>query len=202
MIDYENVNTDGLIGCEKLGKKDHIVIFFTQNAKKIDMSEIANHGESELSMVEIPAGKQSADIHIGSYLGYLVGRYKDEGCCVVIVSKDTDFDKVIKFWKDKTRFTISRVQQIKDYSDAPKTDKAKKADDKKTPAKDKASMNDEIMKLLSKAGYPNEIVTQVASVAVKNFDVKNGKQQIYRTIISKYGQEKGLEIYNQIRKQI
>ena len=64
---------------------EHIIIFFTQNARKIDMAEIANHGAAELKMIEIPAGKQSADIHIGSYLGYLAGKSK---CNIVIISDE------------------------------------------------------------------------------------------------------------------
>lgn len=35
LIDYENVNSDGLSGCDKLAKSDHIIIFFTKNAMKI-----------------------------------------------------------------------------------------------------------------------------------------------------------------------
>ena len=58
------------------------------------------------------------------------------------------------------------------------------------------------MRLLSKSKYSNDIATYVASVVVKNLGVKNGKQQTYRSIISKYGQNKGLSIYNRIRKQI
>ena len=42
LIDYEKVRGDGLSGCQDLGKTDHIVIFFTQNAKNIDMSDISN----------------------------------------------------------------------------------------------------------------------------------------------------------------
>ena len=38
LIDYENVHEDGLSGCKDLRKSDYIVIFFTQNAKSIDMS--------------------------------------------------------------------------------------------------------------------------------------------------------------------
>mgnify|MGYP003332404705 CR=1 FL=1 len=68
--------------------------------------------------------------------------------------------------------------------------------------KSKTVVNSEIMQILSKAGFDNDIVTYVASVVVKNIDVKNGKQQIYRTIISKYGQNKGLNIYNHIKKHI
>lgn len=109
LIDYENVGSNGLAGCEKMTSTDHIIIFFTQNARKIDMTEIANHGSAELKMIEIPAGKQSADIHIGSYLGYLAGNLK---CSVTIISNDTDFDNVIKFWRKELRIAVSRQQRI------------------------------------------------------------------------------------------
>ena len=289
LIDYENVNSDGLAGCDKLSKTDHIVKFFTKNAKKIDMSDIANHGDAALEMIEVPAGKQSADIHIGSYLGYISGKNVGKDCSVVIISKDTDFDNVIKFWKDKAKIKVSRAQQIK--VSTPKASTSKQAQPKKTSTKvdgnkktklnqevmqavraagfdaavgnsvaqlitglygqdrlaneahnalrekytnyldvydaikpilskydkstktktttssastsqDKTVMNTEIMQLLSKAGYGNDVANYVASTVVKNMGVKNGKQQIYRTIISKYGQNKGLAVYNQIKKHI
>ena len=290
LIDYENVNSEGLTGCNKLGKSDHIVIFFTKNAKKIDMSEIADHGEADMDMCEVPAGKQSTDIHIGSYLGYLAGRYGGQ-CNVVIVSKDTDYDKVIKFWKNKTGINASRSKQIKKVSQNTKevtkqtrklTNTGKvttKVDGKKktelnqevmkavrnagydgTVANNvaqisagmygderllsnvhnalkelysnsnevyyvvkpvlskyvenphtcntetsehpnsKLEVNNAIMKTLSKAGYINDVVTFVASTAVKNYDEKNGKQQTYRSIVSKYGQAEGLDIYNYVKK--
>lgn len=287
LIDYENVGSDGLSGCDKLSKTDHIIIFFTKNAKRIDMSEIANHGEAELEMIEVPAGKQSADIHIGSYLGYLTGINKGRDCSIVIVSKDTDFDNVIKFWKEKTGVKSSRAQQIKvsttKATTAKQTTSSKKANTKisgsektklnqeimqalrrakfdatvcnrvaqlvtglygkeqlmievhnalrekyenylevykeikpvlskygnlpaATPIKEqtpnKSAINAEIMQILSKAGFGSETVGYVASTVVKNVGVKNSKQQIYRTIISKYGQNKGLKIYNQIKKYI
>ena len=290
LIDYENVHSDGLAGCGDLGKTDHIVIFFTKNAKSIDMSEIADHGNAELKMIEVSAGKQSADMHIGSYLGYLAGK-KGKNCNVVIISKDTDFDNVIKFSKEKTGIKVSRSQQIKkkpmskgltnnkqpaalkttskknsgarktklnqetmqamrsagfdastantvahiatsyyggehfmsdvhnalkqkytDYLDVYDTVKpvlskygnasADKNNTQVVTSKQKTAMNTNIMRLLSKAKYSNDIATYVASVVVKNLGVKNGKQQTYRSIISKYGQNKGLSIYNRIRKQI
>lgn len=98
-----------MVGCENMKSTDHIIIFFTQNARKIDMADIANHGTAELKMIEIPAGKQSADIHIGSYLGYLAGRSK---CSVVIISNDTDFDNVIKFWRKELGISVSRKHKI------------------------------------------------------------------------------------------
>jgi len=290
LIDYENVHGDGLSGCQDLGNTDHIVIFFTQNAKNIDMSDISNHGSADLDMIEVPAGKQSADMHIGSYLGYLAGK-NGKNCSVVIVSKDTDFDNVIKFWKQKTGIGASRTEQIKkkpspktqtnkqqpvaankpviqvngtkktklnqeviqamisarydasvsntvaqiatslygdehmlsevhnalkdrytDYLDVYAVVKpvlSKYADDNKVinseiavSSKDKTTTNSEIQKLLSKAGFSNDAINYVASTVVKNLGQKNGKQQIYRTIIAKYGQNKGLNIYNHIKKYI
>lgn len=279
-----------------LTKSDHICIFFTKNAKTIDMTEIADHGEAELDMIEVPAGKQSTDIHIGSFLGYLVGKYsvddKIENCSVVIVSKDTDYDNVIKFWEKKTGIKASKALKIKETTSTTKTstknktknevtkqttdiqtkkikvDGAKKtklnqevmqilraqgfdasignavaklvtgvygqekfmndvhnmlrgkydnyleiyeaikpviskySDDIASTQSENCSENNQIQQLLSKANYENDIVNYVASVVTKNVGIKNGKQQIYRTIISKYGQSKGLKIYNHIKKHI
>lgn len=290
LVDYENVHGDGLSGCENLCKTDHIVIFFTRNARNIDMSEISDHGDAELEMIEVPVGKQSADMHIGSYLGFLAGE-NGKNRNVVIVSRDTDFDNIIKFWKEKTGIKASRAQQIKkkpvpkistgikksivpkntfaninsiektklnqetmqavrnagydasvankvaqvatqfygnermlsevhnalrkqysDYLDMYNIVKPvlskyadvvlSKSGISMVTARNNTALNTEIMKLLSKSGYSNDIVAYVASAAVKNFGVKNGKQHTYRTIISKYGQNTGLAIYNQIRKLI
>ena len=290
LIDYENVHGDGLSGCQDLGKNDNIVIFFTPNAKNIDMSDISNHGAAKLEMINVPAGKQSADMHIGSYLGYLAGK-NGKDCKVVIVSNDTDFDNVIRFWNQKTGIEASRTEQIKkkitkkqepkkvqsqstnkmpvkvsgtrktklnqevmqamrsegyDASTANKvaqiatsfygdehmlseihnelmdtyTDyldvyasirpvlskyvdvKQSQSNDSSVSPQEKTATNSEIQKELSKAGFTNDIIQFVASIAVKNLTAKNGKQQTYRDIISKYGQNKGLNIYNHIKKHI
>ena len=72
----------------------------------------------------------------------------------------------------------------------------------KVSGEQKAKLNQEIMQILSKAGFEAEIATSVASVVTKNAGEKDGKQQIYRAIISKYGQNKGLNIYNHIKKHV
>ena len=109
LIDFENVQSPGLIGCEMLKPDSHIIIFYTPNANKIDMDIIAEHTASDIRMIPVSAGKQSADMHIVSYLGYLLGRAE---CCAVIVSRDTDFDNIIKFWHNKFGMSVSRKTQI------------------------------------------------------------------------------------------
>lgn len=283
LIDYENVGPDGMEGCENLTKTDTIHLFFTQNASKIDLGIIANHGNAKLEVHEVPSGKQSADIHIASYLGFLSGIQKGKDCKIIIISKDTDFDNVIKFWKSeagingsrspkismaitksankkpsdpntvkingaqKTKLNQETMQTLRaagysancgntvahivtshlgqprflnevhnelrqtynDYSDIYATLKPilnKYATNEETGISDKeqnnTSLNTEVRKILSNANLEQEIVDYVASLVVKNAHIKNRKQQIYRTIVSKYGQNRGLNIYNHIKKKI
>ena len=153
LIDYENVHGDGLTGCHDLVKTDHIIIFFTKNAKNLDMSDISDHGGAKLEMIEVPAGKQSADMHIGSFLGYLLGK-NDKSCKVDIVSKDKDFDNVIKFWKEKVGASISRTEQIKKKTTTTKAQQPeqKKATNK-TNGEKKTKLNQEVMQCIRNAGF-------------------------------------------------
>ena len=69
LIDYENVHGEGLSGCQDLGNTDHIVIFYTQNAKNIDMSDISNHGSADLVMEEVPVRSIRSEIALEGYFG-------------------------------------------------------------------------------------------------------------------------------------
>lgn len=286
MIDYENVGRTGLSGCDKLGKTDHIHVFYTKNAKGTDWDIYNNHGEAELVVHEVPAGDESLDMHLVSYLGYIIGiNNREKNCRYVIVSKDKDYDNVIKFWKNEAKVEGSRrltvkqaaptknptatkaspsktsvktnkadktklnqeVQQALSKAETPYDSKAinniasivvscfgsmnflrdvhnelgKKYNDshevyetiknviakyapatKRTSGQNKTAINSEIQQLLSKAGMEQEVINYVSSVVVKNIGVKNSKQQIYRTIVTKYGQQKGLNIYQHIKKHI
>ena len=74
LIDYENVGSEGFKGCGKLRKTDIIHLFYTDNSRKIGLDIINDHGESKLVTHKVPTGNQSADMHLGSYLGYLIGK--------------------------------------------------------------------------------------------------------------------------------
>lgn len=301
LIDYENVGAGGLIGSNTLKRGEHVIIFFTPNAKKIDMSSIANLGGANLEMIEVPAGKQSTDIHIGSYIGFLAGiiderkrsmqkypeaQVLEREFSVVIVSKDKDYDNVLKFWKDKTGIKVARTEAIKPSRSekdtaaktepvkveakmteatkaaAPEPAKEQSAKEKtpvekapkKTAAKRKkaakktseaiepakqtenaeqeikaagkkvekqaekkpvkkavkkvakpggeelVAVNNQIQKVLSKAKIASEVIGYVAPLAVKKHGSEDGKQQVYKTLVAKYGQEQGLNIYNHIKK--
>lgn len=109
LVDFENVHDEGLENIGSLSQTDHVHIFFTGNAKNIRI-ENGSIKRCDIKMHIVPAGKQSLDMHLVSYLGYLLAKH-GEHCAYVIVSKDTDYDNIIKFWKEEYS-NISRKQKI------------------------------------------------------------------------------------------
>jgi hypothetical protein len=55
---------------------------------------------------------------------------------------------------------------------------------------------------LSKANVGKEVIAYVPGLVIKHCDEKKALQTIYREIIQKFGQKKGLDIYNRIKKYI
>ena len=95
LVDFENVHNEGIIDIDKLSKNDHVHIFSTQNALNIrkDVFWLNIDIKSHL----VPVRSQSLDMHLVSYLGYLLGVYGNQ-CSYTIVSKDKDYDNIIDFW--------------------------------------------------------------------------------------------------------
>lgn len=195
LVDYENVGGDGFEGAGGLSTDDEVLIFYTSNAKKIDLDILMICNKAKVTAIRVPVGKQSTDMHIGTYLGSLIGTCGGSSNEYIILSKDTDYDGIIQFWVDKN-IKVYRREYISD-------DENRNRNVKKSVAKDKhVGKNCEIQQALSKEGYSGDVINYVASLSVKNHDIKNGKQQTYRAIIAKYGQVKGLKIYTVIKKMI
>ncbi|MCR5503593.1 MAG: hypothetical protein K6F53_11350 [Lachnospiraceae bacterium] len=133
LIDYENVGTNGLSGCDRLKDRDHIYLFYTDNAKNTSLDIFHDHGGAELIVNKVSAGKQSADMHIISFLGFLIGLHGQDGS-YVIISNDTDFDKVLRYWKDSRNVSVKRARSIKYILNGKQAD-LRAGDVKKTSAK-------------------------------------------------------------------
>ncbi|MCM1145718.1 MAG: PIN domain-containing protein [Blautia sp.] len=110
LIDFENVHNEGLENIDSLSKNDHVHIFSTENALNIRMDIVFSKGVDIQGHI-VPVRKQSLDMHLVSYLGRLLG-INGKQCSYVIVSKDKDYDNIIKFWKEEGYPNISRKQAI------------------------------------------------------------------------------------------
>ena len=288
LIDFENVGLKGLEGAQNLTKNDWVHLFSTRNAPKINTATLANFNATNLLVHEVPAKSQSVDMHLVSYLGYLLGSH-ETAPQIVILSNDTDYDDIVSFWNiekgviirrrdkfqpeepksaapkaaksrkaaaskkaaaepkaqeahketsaEKTPVKTRRTRKVRPGQDEAVKDSVKAAEGQESPEKDsvkadtspkksakgrakandaqkkaaksgaktveyqdKTTLNNAVLKTLSNAKYDNETVSFAASLVTKNFAEKGGKQTIYRTVISKFGQERGLAIYRHIQK--
>ena len=100
LIDFENVHETGLKGIDSLAPKDAIHLFYTVNAGKISLDLFEECKKHELILHKVPAGKQSLDMLLVSYLGYLYAACSETE--FVVVSKDKDFAHAIEFWNERT----------------------------------------------------------------------------------------------------
>lgn len=191
LVDYENVGSAGVSKCAGLTKEDHLIIFYTENSKKIDLDIIDNHGAAVFETQKVPAKNQSVDMHIVSYMGYLVGKREGKQIKIIIISKDTDYDNLIKYWKD--RASVERKQKI-EIAKPQKEQTQKKTEKNKTvtvPKSDtkagkKTQLNSEIQKVLSKNEYTQEAINGIAKLVGKKFGKENFKRDVHNELGKEY----------------
>ena len=214
LIDYENVGSEGLAHCDKLSDRDHVIIFFTKNAPKIDMTRIAGLKKHMLDMIEVPAGKQSADMHIASCIGYLISKYRLKNCHFVVISRDTDFDTLIKSWnKDgfakklddvdlfhkKSRFKIYRTKKIK--SDIKTMKSAQPAENNRKTVdlteEQKTELYQKITEAVKIAGFDDSVSSEIAQLSVEMSSHEQPAAEIHNELQNKY--KEYLEIYYAVK---
>ena len=141
MIDFENVHNDGIANIESITKENHIHIFSTQNATNIRSDIFWLNGDIQSHLV--PACKQSLDMHLVSYLGHLLGIHGKQ-CAYVIISKDKDYDNIIKFWKDEGYQNISRKEKLPGNASVQKKITQNTTASKATPTQSVQAINNKI----------------------------------------------------------
>ena len=113
LIDFENVHEEGFSALGRLGDKDAVYCFFTRNVAKISMSALAGMRSGQLHFIEAESGKQSLDLALVSFLGYLIGTRPQE-LYYDIVSNDNGFAKVAEFWNKRGSGLRVRIRKTTD----------------------------------------------------------------------------------------
>lgn len=110
LIDYENVNKDGLNGVSKLTENDHVVIFYSAKADRMTfgLHRRLNETRAKVEYKKVDVGGHNAlDFQLATFLGYLISEDADEEYCVV--SNDRGFEYLTGFWREpKYRVTLAR----------------------------------------------------------------------------------------------
>ena len=214
LIDFENVHEEGFSSLGRLGEKDSVYCFFTKNVAKISMSALAGMRSGQLHFVEAESGKQSLDLALVSYLGYLIGT-KPQEQCFEIVSNDNGFQKAADFWNKRSNGTRVRVRKIaeqKQKSDNGKgqaslTQAVVPQDIEVTANRSVAWTPEEakptdpaVIDALTSAGINTATADFLLTQVEKYRSDKNFKQLVYRAVVKKFGQKAGTQIYNSAKK--
>ena len=123
LIDFENVRENGIYGIKELSGEDIVVIFYTDNAKTCSLDIFSENKNVRIDAIKAPTGNQSLDIHLMSYLGYIIKKY-GSGMQYCIVSLDRGYDRIFPFWKDYENVSVTRRAQISPVAPLAETKKA------------------------------------------------------------------------------
>jgi len=219
LVDYENVNESGLAGSGGcFDSTDHVVIFYTKFAEKIRLDVLQELSGVKFTAIRVKAGHQSLDMHLSSYLGYLIGTQEDEEVSYVIVSNDFDYDGIIEYWSDRKEVSIQRQSSINGDNfpeDFPESLRLPEWDDEwnidadweeddlsatnvSTPD-ERSALNGRVMQALGGHGFCQADIGFCASTAVRCLGMDSYKQKIYRKYISQFGMETGLQYYKIVK---
>ena len=116
LIDFENVSDDGLKGYFELSPEDTVEIFYTENAARIGIEFFENclaaPERAGLRFIKGPAGKQSLDMQLATYLGALLAGDGAPDAEYCIVSKDKGFASIRQFWQSRRPGAVIRLQRM------------------------------------------------------------------------------------------
>lgn len=208
LVDYENVNVDGMNGVSNLDADSRVVIFYTDHADKLTfgLHRRLNESAAEISFFRVKSGgKNALDFQLATYLGHLVAADKEQEYC--IVSKDSGFGYVTSFWNEKG-IIISTAQSIADFlkrknpaactgadADADsETQKPKRASVRTAPSKKQqtqSAMPAELKELITDAGERT-----VVNTVINKYKTKQG---INNALVKNYGSARAGELYKLIK---
>lgn len=206
LIDYENVKEKGLEGIFRLLPENSMVyIFYTKNANTVKMElfmdSFENKAEVPLKAYYIKAGKQSLDMQLVSFLGYLIGSEPDGENRYLIISRDSDFVNTVSFWQDN--FGNSRVEQYPTIdaalyfmSEAKEEAESEEAGESEPVIMNaKSLLNNAIQTALSKNRVEGSKIPKIASMVVAFCKEENHKEIIMECLVKKYGSKEAYQLF-------
>ncbi len=184
LIDFENVKNTGIKGLSNIQNNSVVNIISTENAPKVTLEEVITQN-LELKFTFVEKGEQSADMHIASLLGNLLNENNKEQK-VFIVSKDTDFDTTINFWKQKGWKNIKKITSIQDSitrNNNSSKEKTSQIEETKNPEKTKNSTTNQ-NSIILKHNFKNyEDVQKQIKFTAKNYKINTYIEDFLKCLV-------------------
>ncbi len=118
-VDYENVHNTGLNNLNDLQPDDKLYIFYTKETDNIsiDNAHLIEEAQWYHRYIRVPAGDQSLDKHLISFVSYIISQdtVEQKKYNYVIISKDKGYDNIITFLKqERNDLCMVRTENISD----------------------------------------------------------------------------------------
>ncbi len=117
LIDFENIKHFSQFLQASYREQDHIYLFYSENACRLDLRGLPRDYVLHVDLLYTEPSKQSMDMSIMGYLGYLLSHSgPEDSFCVV--SADLDYDKPLAFLRRIfPGREIEKVNPITQYGD-------------------------------------------------------------------------------------
>ncbi len=187
-IDYENVHADGFIGVERITENDIVCVMYTERSKSISLEFIEKIGKQNARIESYKAGvgtKNALDFQLSSYMGYVIAKNSENDAVFYIVSRDTGFDCLVEFWKErniKVKRIVNFLEEDEDQQSAPKqtdTDQKKKQKNESKVSDDNKVTKEELLQYLTEEEYSDRILEIFNSYKTK-VAINNGLSKEFR----------------------
>lgn len=224
LVDTENVGSTWKDLLPIKTASDQILLFFTENSPNISYVdlELILQFPDRVEMIKCNPGKNGLDFQLVSYLGYLLKTASKSN--YIIVSNDSGFDAVVKFWQDRgmsiSRMNVHRILQPNSIPDPKKSVDAAATKPKREtavpPAEPPCSdgniefdfsnltvseREDLLRKYLPQEFYEDQKSFETISDIMFGHDTQN-HHQLHLAFVKNFGDEKGTLLYKTFRKHL
>lgn len=158
-IDSENVGDSWIPLLDTTNDEDEIIVFYTSKSPHMSYANLIHLKESKktVTFIECTLGNNALDFQLCTELGFRIHDISDNQ--FIIVSKDTGFDAVVKYWS-RQKYSVSRIT-----GDAcAKLNQHSEADVKMEPA----SEEPEVISISPANAFTNDSTSTCESTAEEN----------------------------------
>lgn len=182
LIDFENVQGEGLRGIESLKQNDQVVIFYSKKANKLTMEEVQKISQAncQIEYIEIEKlGHNALDFNLVYFIGIKSGKFRGTNLYMNIVSKDTGFDtlKDNPILKSLPKVKIERKQTIAGFLGITEQEQEKALE-----------------VILTKKAL-EKYTKRIANL----LNLAKSKREFHNELIRSFGSTEGLKIYTEVK---
>lgn len=211
LIDFENVQSEGLRGADFLEENDCVTIFYsaaTHNCENRYLEEIEQSGCTFDTCKLVQTRKNGLDFYIATRVGEFYGSGHTDR--VAIISKDKGFQAVCDYWNSRLpsnkRIVLSQSIERSLMSSNEHSNRVKQIRNKlnnvdievfQARYEERRHMREMLKQLFGDTSFMDR-VGEIQDL----LETGNNKKVIYLNSLHRFGRKEGLEIYDRLKPML